>query len=166
MCSHRKHRRFSHAALRSDVNEIRSLWRHSHGELLQSSLVKLGAHRRLSKPTSLAAQATLSGVHANMLYITQFGTIRVYNGALWWFPFCCIFAVFAFLLLNDMPFHGNKPATTRFMYCWLPHAEPVPEEDNQRTYENLRTQSHTHHITGITVPWKDKLTLPQALPSR
>lgn len=46
----------------------------------------------------------------------MFGTIRVYNGALWWFPFCCTFAVFAFLLLNDMPFHGNKPATTRFMY--------------------------------------------------
>ena len=154
ICSHRKYRCFSHAALGPDVNEIRSLWRHSHGELLQSSLVKLGA------------QATLFGVRANMLYATQFGTIRVYNGALWWFPFCCTFTVFAFLLLNDMPFHGNKPATTRFMYCWLPHAEPVPEEDNQHTYENLRTQSHTHHITGITVPWKDKPTLPQALPSR
>ena len=46
------------------------------------------------------------------------GTIRVYNGPMWWFPFVCVMAVFAWMWLSDMPQHGNKPLATRFFfYC-------------------------------------------------
>jgi NNP family nitrate/nitrite transporter-like MFS transporter len=44
------------------------------------------------------------------------GGQRVYNGALWWFPYCCVFIVLAWAWLSDMPQHGNKPLATRFFY--------------------------------------------------
>ena len=44
------------------------------------------------------------------------GGQRVYNGALWWFPYCCVFLVLAWAWLSDMPQHGNKPLATRFFY--------------------------------------------------
>jgi hypothetical protein len=44
------------------------------------------------------------------------GETRVYNGGMWWFPFCCVFGVLAWFWMSDMPQHGNKPLSTRFLY--------------------------------------------------
>ena len=42
------------------------------------------------------------------------------DGALWWFPFCCIFGVLAWFWMSDMPQHGNKPLLTRLgFYCCM-----------------------------------------------
>jgi len=35
---------------------------------------------------------------------------------MWWFPFCCVFGVLAWFWMSDMPQHGNKPLSTRFLY--------------------------------------------------
>lgn len=48
------------------------------------------------------------------------GETRVYNGPMWWFPFCCVFGVLAWFWMSDMPQHGNKPLLTRFgYYCCM-----------------------------------------------
>ena len=44
------------------------------------------------------------------------GFTRVYNGAMWWFPFCIVMAVLGWMYMSDMPQHGNKPFLQRVFY--------------------------------------------------
>ena len=44
------------------------------------------------------------------------GYTRVYNGAMWWFPFCIVMAVLGWMYMSDMPQHGNKPFLQRVYY--------------------------------------------------
>jgi nitrate/nitrite transporter NarK len=58
------------------------------------------------------------------------GETRVYNGAMWWFPFCIVFAVLGWILLSDMPQHGNKPPMPAPHYrSWLVlYSKPPPQQ--------------------------------------
>ena len=68
------------------------------------------------------------GVSLSQLFIPAVGTYaafgdygspagtRVYNGPMWWFPWCVIFLILGFLYQSDMPQHGNKPLLTRILY--------------------------------------------------